>query len=130
MDKKRDIIKIVDYSKYVAFIAATICVFIFQFIAVEMCITLALSFYVVAFGLMSFSSIMHASELFNASKQGSIVTTMQIKDEDIEEDLDIKKVTKEDIEFVNSKAEKVWAIVGSIFYGIFTIFSFVVLVLY
>lgn len=131
MEKKKDFIMVLNYAKYLAFIAATICVFVFQFIANPICITLALSFYVVAFGLMFTGLVVHAVEVFDADR---LVKKSKADIVEINENKDILEETEksmgEEVEVVNLKSEKVWTIIGAIFFGLFTVFTFLVLILY
>ncbi len=133
MDKKKDFIKAINYAKYLAFILGTICVFIFQFVGKPICITLALAFYVVAFGLMFASIVIHCVEIYSADKlikEGNLVAVEPKTDGDkvvIAEEGELKG---ESVEVVNLKSEKAWSVIGAIFFGLFTIFTFIVLVLY
>ena len=65
---KKDFIVAINYAKYFAFVMATVCVLIFQFAGIGFCINLALSLYVVAFGLMTASLVIHANEINEALK--------------------------------------------------------------
>ena len=134
MEKKKDFITAINYAKYLAFIAATICVFVFQFVAEPICITLALSFYVVAFGLMFTGLVIHSVEVFTADKLVKQSKADLFKPHEAEEEIAVINETEnqagEEVEVVNLKAEKVWSIIGSIFFGVFTVFTFLVLILY
>lgn len=121
---KKELIKILNYAKYAMFIAATICILVFQFIAEPVCITVALSLYVVAFGLMFASSLMHCLEIYKAD---NYIKRNHAKIENIE---DSSFVSKQDVEEVNLKSEKVWSIIASVFFACFTIFTLVVLILF
>ena len=134
MEKKKDFITAINYAKYFAFIAATICVFVFQFIAEPICITLALCFYVVAFGLMFASLVVHCVEIYAADKLVKEKNADIIQpNEALEQEALLNQTEKamgSEVEVVNLKAEKVWSILGAIFFGVFTIFTFIVLILY
>ena len=134
MEKKRDFIRAINYAKYIAFIAATICVFVFQFVAAPICITLALAFYVVAFGLMFTGLVMHCVEIYAADKIVKESNADLIEPHEVEEEKEIidetEKKMGEDVEVVNLKSEKVWSVIGAIFFGVFTLFTFIVLILY
>lgn len=131
---RKDFIVSINYAKYLAFVAATVCVLIFQFTANSFCINLALSLYVVAFGLMCASLIIHADEVFDARK---MIKQQNMKEKALnanEEGVAIvdapSEIKGEKVEQVNLKSEMVWSIVGAIFFGLFAIFTFIVLVLY
>ena len=78
---RKDISTAINYSKYLAFVLATVCVLIFQFTANSFCVNLALSLYVVAFGLMSASLVMHAEEVFEAIK---IIKKQKLEQKNVE----------------------------------------------
>ena len=129
---RKDIIIAIGYAKYVAFILATICVLVFQFTASSIWITLALSLYVVAFGLMFVSYVTQSIELIKTEK---LLKENRVKV--INSEVGAESVAtvegdnnQSEVEVVKLKSEKVWSIIGAIFFGIFTIFTFVVLVLY
>ena len=126
---KKDIIAAVNYAKYFAFVLATICVLIFQFTTKYICINLALSLYVVAFGLMSASLISHASELYDVlkliKKQNLEKKQGEVNQEGTMIVSSPSELKGEEVEPVNVKSEMTWAIIGSIFFGLFTIFSFI-----
>lgn len=127
---KKEIIACIDWAKYVALICATICVLIFQFVSSSICITLALAFYVVGFSLMCASMIIHTVELFKASdivKEEHANATLNKSEE---ARLEEGGLEGQKVEVVHTKNEKVWGIIGSVFFGLFAIFTFVVLVLY
>ena len=134
MEKKKDLITAINYAKHLAFVLATVCVFVFQFIAAPICITLALCFYVVAFGLMFTGLVIHCVEVFTADKIVKDTSADLIEPHDADTELEVIQETEkkmgDEVEVVNLKAEKVWSIIGSIFFGAFTIFTFIVLILY
>ncbi len=122
---KKDLLLAFNIAKYVAFIGATICVMIFQFLSSPVCITLALSLYIVAFALMTTTMIVRCVEIFKADDV--------LKDKNTTLDQKTEDVTLKDgqkAEVVKVGREKFWSIVGAIFFGLFTVFTFVVLVLY
>lgn len=131
---KKDFVIAVNYAKYFAFVLATVCVLIFQITGKAFSITLALSLYVVAFGLMCASQILHAAEVFDAYKtikKQHLAQTKALTNEDgtivVSSPSEIKG---EEVEPVNLKYEMILSVIGSIFFGLFAIFTFVVLVLY
>lgn len=134
MEKRKDFIKAINYAKYIAFIAATICVFVFQFVAEPICITLALAFYVVAFGLMFTGLVIHCIEVYDADKliKETKADLIEPHEADQEEALinATEKKMGDEVEVVNLKSEKIWSVIGAIFFGAFTIFTFIVLILY
>ena len=131
---RKDITVAINYAKYLAFVLATVCVLVFQFTANSFCINLALSLYVVAFGLMCASLILHADEVFDAYKTIKKQHLEQKKAETNEDGTMVvespSEIKGEEVEPVNLKSEMVWSVIGSIFFGLFSIFTFVVLVLY
>ena len=134
MEKKKDFIIAINFAKYLAFVLATVCVFVFQFLAAPICITLALSFYVVAFGLMFTGLVIHSVEVFTADKIVKNTNADLIEPRAVEEEQAVIEETEkkmgDDVEVVNLKAEKFWSILGAIFFGVFTVFTFLVLILY
>ena len=131
---RKDFVVAVNYAKYVAFVFATVCVLVFQFTANSFFINIALSLYVVAFGLMFASMVVHAKEVceaFNTIKKQNLKQSEAQTNQDgtmvVETPSELKG---EEVEPVNLKSEMVWSIVGAIFFGLFAIFTFIVLVLY
>ena len=131
---RKDFIEAIKYSKYLAFVLATVCVLVFQFTASEICISFALSLYVVAFALMSLSMIFQAIELFEADKlikqEKLIKADPMVNQEGTMVVASPGELKGEEVEPVKLKREKFWSIVGAIFFALFTIFTFIVLVLY
>lgn len=129
---RKDFVMVINYAKYLAFVLATICVLIFQFTANSFCINLALSLYVVAFGLMCISMCVYAKEVSYLYKEAKKKTIKQNSLETQEGvDNEIKPENKAgEAEQSNLKLELIISIVGSIFFGLFAIFTFIVLVLY
>jgi len=130
---KKEWVIAMNYAKYLAFILATVCVLIFQFTAYSIWITMALSFYVVAFGLMFGSMVIHCVEIYNADKivRKNHLTTLEpeLSPDGTIVPLDGEYKGKE-VEVVSLKSEKVWSVLGAIFFALFTVFTFAVLVLY
>ena len=120
--------------KYIAFVLATICVFVFQFVAHPICITLALAFYVVAFGLMTASLVVRCVELYSAEKVVKEENAIVVGQTEVENNKEILNEAEnsigEEVEVVNLKAEKFWSVFGASFFGLFTIFTFIVLILF
>lgn len=133
MGVKKEWVIAMNYAKYLAFILATVCVLIFQFTAYSIWITMALSFYVVAFGLMFGSMVIHCVEIYNADKivRKNHLTTLEpeLSPDGTIVPLDGEYKGKE-VEVVSLKSEKVWSVLGAIFFALFTVFTFAVLVLY
>lgn len=130
---KKEFVISINYAKYVAFVLATICVLIFQFTANSFSINIALSLYVVAFGLMCASLIFHAQEVYDAIKLMKKQNLKQGQIDNNEGTMVVEtpsEIKGEEVEPVNLKSEMVWSVVGSIFFGVFSIFTFVVLILY
>ncbi len=132
MDKKKEIIKAINYAKYLAFILATICVMVFQFTANPICVTFALALYVVAFGLMFASLVVHCTEIYAIDRavkeQKAVIADVSSKDGmTIAPEGELKG---QEVEVVNLKKEKVWSVIGATFFAIFTLFTFIVLILY
>lgn len=130
MEKKKEIIACINWAKYLGFVGATVCVLVFQFISEPICITIALALYVVAFGLMFASKVIETVELFNADK---IVKTQNADAEvekNVEKELEEGGINGQSVEVVHLKKEKVLSIISAVFLGLFTIFTFVVLILY
>ena len=131
---RKDFIDAIKYAKYLAFTFATAFVLIFQFTAKVWCISFALSLYVVSFALMSVSMIMHAVEVFEAAraikKEKMKVFNPEVSGEGTVI-VDVPSELKgEEVEPVKLNIEKIWSIIGAIFFGLFAIFTFIVLVLY
>jgi len=129
---KKDFITAVNYAKYLAFILATVAVLVFQFLGESICITLALSLYVVAFGLMFATSVVQCVEIYNADK---MVKQNHLKElnPQINEEGTItinSDGKKEEVEVVKLKKEKALSVLTAIFFGVFTLFTFAVLILY
>ena len=65
---KKNLLNILNYAKYVAFLAATVFVIVFQINAKVEFINVALACYVVSFGLMFICSVVHCVEIYKAAK--------------------------------------------------------------
>ena len=132
MDKKKEWIAAVNYGKYFAFILATVFVILSRFFGNDFWIKLALVTYVAAFGLTFTALLIHACEIYNAGKEAKKARAEVAKPEDFEqgtvvvEQGELKGTTAE---VVSLKKEQAWTIIGAVFSGLFTIFTFVVLVL-
>ncbi len=131
---KKDFIMAINYAKYLAFVLATVCVLVCQFTGNMLWVTMALSLYVVAFGMMFASSVFHAQEVFQADrtiKRKHLTETYLEADNNGDMIVNVPSELKgEEVEKVSLKHEKVWSVIGSIFFGVFALFTFVVLVLY
>lgn len=129
MEKKKLFVKSMEYGKYLAFMLATIFVIVSQFVGGRIWVTLALALYTVAFGFLFASLVIRAVELFNAGYEAKDLSAEVVKKSEAESE-ELIETEKENVEVVNLKAEKVWTVIGSIFFGLFTIFTLVVLIIY
>lgn len=129
MKKKKLFVKSMEYGKYLAFTLATIFVIVSQFVGGRIWVTLALALYTVAFGFLFATLVIHAVELFNAGYEAKDLSAEVVKKSEAESE-ELVETEKEDVEVVNLKAEKVWTVIGSIFFGLFTIFTLAVLIIY
>ncbi len=129
MEKKKLFVKSMEYGKYLAFTLATIFVIVSQFVGGRIWVTLALALYTVAFGFLFATLVIHAVELFNAGYEAKDLSAEVVKKSEAESE-ELIETEKEDVEVVNLKAEKVWTVIGSIFFGLFTIFTLAVLIIY
>ncbi len=129
MEKKKLFVKSMEYGKYLAFTLATIFVIVSQFVGGRIWVTLALALYTVAFGFLFATLVIHAVELFNAGYEAKDLSAEVVKKSEAESE-ELVETEKEDVEVVNLKAEKVWTVIGSIFFGLFTIFTLAVLIIY
>lgn len=129
MEKKKLFVKSMEYGKYLAFTLATIFVIVSQFVGGRIWVTLALALYTVAFGFLFATLVIHAVELFNAGYEAKDLSAEVVKKSEAENE-ELVETEKEDVEVVNLKAEKVWTVIGSIFFGLFTIFTLAVLIIY
>lgn len=122
MEKKKLFVKSMEYGKYLAFTLATIFVIVSQFVGGRIWVTLALALYTVAFGFLFATLVIHAVELFNAGYEAKDLSAEVVKKSEAESE-ELVETEKEDVEVVNLKAEKVWTVIGSIFFGLFTDFT-------
>ncbi len=129
MEKKKLFVKSMEYGKYLAFTLATIFVIVSQFVGGRIWVTLALALYTVAFGFLFATLVIRAVELFNAGYEAKDLSAEVVKKSEAESE-ELVETEKEDVEVVNLKAEKVWTVIGSIFFGLFTIFTLAVLIIY
>lgn len=129
MEKKKLFVKSMEYGKYLAFMLATIFVIVSQFVGGRIWVTLALALYTVAFGFLFASLVIRAVELFNAGYEAKDLSAEVVKKSETESE-ELIETEKENVEVVNLKAEKVWTVIGSIFFGLFTIFTLAVLIIY
>ena len=129
MEKKKLFVKSMEYGKYLAFTLATIFVIVSQFVGGRIWVTLALALYTVAFGFLFATLVIRAVELFNADYEAKDLSAEVVKKSEAESE-ELVETEKEDVEAVNLKAEKVWTVIGSIFFGLFTIFTLAVLIIY
>lgn len=129
MEKKKLFVKSMEYGKYLAFTLATIFVIVSQFVGGRIWVTLALALYTVAFGFLFATLVIRAVELFNAGYEAKDLSAEVVKKSEAESE-ELVETEKEDVEVVNLNAEKVWTVIGSIFFGLFTIFTLAVLIIY
>lgn len=130
MEKKKNFVTAMEYGKYLAFVLATIFVIVAQFVGGKHWIMIALALYSVAFGFLFATLVIHLVELYDADKQVKNMNAEIVKESDKEQEIKSDEEKKEQFEVVNLKKEKVWTMIGSIFFGIFTIFTLVVLFIY
>ncbi len=130
MEKKKNFIKAMEYGKYLAFVLATIFVIVAQFVGGKHWIMIALALYSVAFGFLFATLVIHLVELYDADKQVKNMNAEIVLEHDTEHENRPEDENKSEFEVVNLKKEKVWTMIGSIFFGIFTIFTLVVLFIY
>lgn len=131
---KKEFVVAVNYAKYLAFVLATACVLVCQFTGNLFWVSMSLNLYVVAFGLMFFSMVIHANEVFTADR---IIKENNLKEGTIEPDENGEIIINtpgelqgKEVEKVNLKAEKFWSVAGAIFFGVFTLFTLVVSILF
>ena len=128
MEKRRIVVKIINIAKYIAFMLATVGVFIFQLVQEPIVIMVALSIYFQAFALMFASSVIHCVEVYTASKRvKNAVVDISVNEVVVPNNGELKG---QEVEVVNLKSEMVWSVIGAIFFGLFTIFTLVVLILF
>lgn len=125
MKDKKTFIKTMEYGKYLAFALATIFVIVSQFVGGRVWVMLSLSLYTVAFGFLFATFVIRLVELFNAG-----YTANDLNAEVLNPGNKDAMVAQESVEVVNLKSEKAWNLIGAIFFGLFAIFTFVVLILY
>lgn len=122
-----------EYGKYLAIILATIFVIISQFTASSICLILAFSLYTVGFCFMFIGHATHAYEIYKADKlvkDESLTALTKAETEKDQLGAAESELKDKNVEVVSLKSEKAWTVIGSIFFGILTIFTFVTLVLY
>lgn len=132
MEKKKEFVTIINYAKYVAFVLSTIFVMVFQFTGTYLLINIALALYVVAFGLMFTSLVIHCVEIYKADRIAKSDKAKIISPSDTIDGVVVAKsgeLNGEQVEVVNLTKEKIMSVIGAIFFGGFTIFTFVVLIL-
>lgn len=115
MDKKL-FVKVVGIIEYVALIVATISVLISQFVPKVWIVILGLCGYVVGFLFSATRSVFSCIEIFSASKMVS------------EEDSAL--VATNQVEVLNSKKEKIRAVVGAIVWVAVFVFALIVAIWY
>ena len=132
MDKKKEWIAAINYGKYFAFVLSTIFVILFQFKGDMILLKLTLVSYVTAFGLVFTSLVIHACEVYSASRaikaeNANIVTPNEFDKGVVE--VQQGELKGEKAEVVSLKSEKVWTVIGAVASGLFMLFTFVVLIL-
>ncbi len=113
---KKSFVKIISIVEYLALIVATVAVLVSQFIPKLAIVIVGLSAYTIGFLFSSIRSVFSCVEIFSASKlvgdeNSALVTTNQV-------------------EVLNSKKEKVRAVLGAIMWIAIFAFSLVVLIWY
>ncbi len=109
-------LKVLTVIQYASLIIATICVLVFQFLAHVVCVYLALGFYTLGFLIVMVRSILTTTEIFLASKQEQKEGALLLK--------------KGGVDYVNTKSERIWAIISCLFWVAVFGFSLVVLIMY
>lgn len=113
---KKQILHTINIVEYATLIIATIAVLISQFVPYLACVIVGMSFYALGFLLASVRAVINCIEIFNASKQVSGESEAL--------------VTTNRVEVLNSKKEKVQAVLGAILWILLFAFALVVLILY
>ncbi|MBQ7466800.1 MAG: hypothetical protein IJS74_01875 [Clostridia bacterium] len=133
MDRKKEWITAINIGKYVAFIVATVSVIISQFLGDTIWVKFALIAYVSAFALTFTALVFHANEIYKAGREAKKDNAEVVKpDQENQGIVDINngELKGTSAEVVNLKTEQVWTVIGAVASGIFTIFTFVVLILF
>ena len=113
---KKQILSVINVIEYVALIVATIAVLTSQFVPYLAFVLVGMASYCVGFLIVSIRAVLNCVEIFWASKQTNgeeqaLVTTKQV-------------------EVLNSKKEKVHAVLSAIMWIALFVFALVVLILY
>ena len=113
---KKQVLSVINIIEYIALIVATIAVLTFQFVPYLACIFVGMSCYCAGFLIASVRAVLNCIEIFWASKQAqgkgqALVTTKQI-------------------EVLNSKKERIHAVLSAIMWIALFVFALVVLILY
>jgi len=116
-------------AEYVAFIAATILVLVFQFTASETIMVLSLVLYVVAFALLTFSEAVGINELTISLKER--LKKEETKTEEKTEKNEEEKNNEENTLSAKEIKGKIrWAYAKTIMCGLMSIFALLVLILF
>ena len=116
-------------AEYVAFIAATILVLVFQFTASETIMVLSLVLYVVAFALLTFSEAVGINELTISLKER--LKKEETKTEEKTEKNEEEKNNEENTLSTKEIKSKIrWAYAKTIMCGLMSIFALLVLILF
>lgn len=112
-------------AEYVAFIAATILVLVFQFTASETIMVLSLVLYVVAFALLTFSEAVGINELTISLKE-------RLKKEETKTEQKAEENTSAENEPTTKeiKGKIRWAYAKTIMCGLMSVFALLVLILF
>lgn len=113
---KKQVLKVLNIIEYALLIIATVAVLTSQFLPYLSLVLVGMSAYVVAFFLSGIRALVNCVEVFRASKYVN------------EENGAL--IVKKDIEVLNSKKEKVQAVLNSILWVSLFVFALVVLILY
>lgn len=126
MENKKSFVKAMEYGKYLAFTLATLFVIFAQFIGGKYWITISLALFTVAFGFLFATLVIRLVELCDVDKKVKDMGAEVVSQSEFENQ---NKGQEQKVEVVNLKSEKIWTLVGAIFFGIFSIFTLVVLIL-
>lgn len=126
MKNKKAFVKAMENGKYLAFTLATIFVILAQFVGGKYWISLSLALFTVAFGFLFTTFVIRLVELYDVDRKVKKMGAKVVSQSEFESE---NKNEEQKVEVVNLKSEKIWNLIGSIFFGIFTIFTLIVLIL-
>ena len=123
--KREELFQALIVAEYLAFIAATVLVVVFQFLGIGLLITVALAMYVVAFALCAFENIVLCVELFKVKNSEVEQTVPNLNLETADGEKITVKAAKN-----NLRARKVKAVAMSVISGLIAIFTLMVLIIF